>query len=290
MTKKNLIYVFTAAVFLLGIFSMPGYCDDDCREVMARDVNANLVHQCVKIWGTVREIFPDRDNPKAGTFILKDRLGDSVTIRTENLPKFGEQLTVKGNVYEAAGQFYILQKQGFEVSWVIIAAGGTLLAFLILLIILIVARPKTKAAAQPAVQPSAPAPPAPAPPAQAVAPQPRPAAPARPDLEPTVDMPMHTADYFGMIEVIDGDDIGKKFEMGKDVMIIGRDPSLDIVLTPRSISRKQAQINVRSDGMLEIINLGKAMFVDGKQKSSHILKDQDVVQFAGTFLKFNLPK
>lgn len=283
MTKNHLIYLCAAAVFLLGVLFVPAR-GDDCPEVLARDVDANLVHQCVKIWGTVREIFPDRDNPKAGTFILKDRLGDSVTIRTESLPKFGQQLTVKGSVYEAAGQFYILEDKGFQLSWVIIVAGGALLLFLILLIILIFARPKAKPAARTAAQPASPVPPAPA------APQPRTAPPSKPDLEATVDMPMHTSDYYGMMEVIEGDDIGKKFEISKDVVIIGRDPSLDVVLTPRSVSRKQAQINVRPDGNLEIVNLGKTMFVDGKQKSSHIIKDGDVVQFAGTFLKFNLPK
>ncbi len=68
-----------------------------------------------------------------------------------------------------------------------------------------------------------------------------------------------------------------------DIVRIGRDPSNELVIDDLLVSRHHAELRPASAGALEIVDIGShnGTFVNGRRVQSAVLKDLDIVSFAG---------
>jgi two-component system, cell cycle response regulator len=89
--------------------------------------------------------------------------------------------------------------------------------------------------------------------------------------------------------VLAGEDIGRKYEITKTEMIVGRSETADIFIDDQDVSRAHAKIEVQKDS-ITISDLGSTngTLVNGKPVQRHDLKDGDKIQIGNiTILKFN---
>lgn len=253
------------------------------EKVFASDVKRNpqkYFNREIKIEGTVVQVQPSATSVTQGVFLLEDRYGERIPVRTKELPALGKSFLVTGEVIADGNINEILiieNSRGVQgIPWALYAAGAAFLLLLVVLIVLLVIPSKKK---EPAREEFAAGPAAD-----------RAEAPTR-DWVPTDEA---TADFLGVVEVLEGEaaDKGKRFEIVKPMTIIGRGRGMakgDVRLDSETISREHARIIAKDNG-LEIVNISQRnpMIANGKTVTSYAVKDGDTIQLAGTVLRFHL--
>ncbi|MCB0327886.1 MAG: GGDEF domain-containing protein, partial [Bdellovibrionales bacterium] len=89
--------------------------------------------------------------------------------------------------------------------------------------------------------------------------------------------------------VIAGQDIGRKYEVEKSSLSVGRNSDCDIFVDDDDVSRTHALINIKSEGVY-ISDLGSTngTLVNGEKITTHLLQDGDRIQIGNLLvLKFN---
>ncbi len=89
--------------------------------------------------------------------------------------------------------------------------------------------------------------------------------------------------------VIAGEDIGRKYEIKKNELVIGRGETCDIFVDDEDVSRNHARVEVMAESIL-LTDLGSTngTFVNGAKINEHRLADGDRIQIGSTtILKFN---
>ncbi len=87
--------------------------------------------------------------------------------------------------------------------------------------------------------------------------------------------------------VINGADLGKKYNLTQNATIIGRSSKVDIVIDEESISRNHAVIETEGDGII-VRDLGSTngTYVNDQTITSHRLREGDLVKVGRTIFKF----
>jgi sigma-B regulation protein RsbU (phosphoserine phosphatase) len=82
---------------------------------------------------------------------------------------------------------------------------------------------------------------------------------------------------------------GRLFQLDRDLTIVGRNPDCDVILPPKSVSRKHAAIGKKGLGF-ELKDLGstRGTLVNGQRLSeAHQLRDGDMLQIGEVQLTFS---
>jgi phosphoserine phosphatase RsbU/P len=90
------------------------------------------------------------------------------------------------------------------------------------------------------------------------------------------------------LQIVNGAAPGRLYQLDKEITILGRNPDCDIVLAPKSVSRKHAVIVHKVAGY-ELKDLGstRGTYVDGQKISGPVvLKDGDAIQMGELLLNF----
>jgi diguanylate cyclase (GGDEF)-like protein len=90
-----------------------------------------------------------------------------------------------------------------------------------------------------------------------------------------------------VLVVISGKPLGKSFFLTKDVIILGRDLTVEISIPETSISRKHTEFKVVPQG-IQVNDLGSTngTYVNDQKIESAILNDGDLIRCGSTILKF----
>ncbi len=91
------------------------------------------------------------------------------------------------------------------------------------------------------------------------------------------------------LQVMNGVSSGRLYQLEREITVIGRNPDCDIVLAPKSVSRKHAAI-VRKIAGYEIKDLGstRGTYVDGQKVAQPLfLKDGNTVQIGELLLNYS---
>src|SRR5271156_5871838 len=92
------------------------------------------------------------------------------------------------------------------------------------------------------------------------------------------------------LQIMHGPMSGRLYKLDRDVMIVGRNPDCDVVLQPKSVSRKHAAVS-RNGTSFEVKDLGstRGTLVNGlKLAEPVLLKDGDTLQIGELQLTFNI--
>ncbi len=90
------------------------------------------------------------------------------------------------------------------------------------------------------------------------------------------------------VQIMNGSATGRLYQLDRDVTIIGRNPDCDIVLNPKSVSRRHAAI-VRKSGGFEIKDMGstRGTFVNGQKLTEPMmLSDGSTLQIGEMLLTY----
>ena len=91
------------------------------------------------------------------------------------------------------------------------------------------------------------------------------------------------------LQVMHGPMAGRLYQLDREVTIVGRNPDCDVILQPKSVSRKHAAI-VKKGATFEVKDLGstRGTLVNGQRLAEPIvLKDGDTLQIGEVQLTFN---
>ena len=91
------------------------------------------------------------------------------------------------------------------------------------------------------------------------------------------------------LQIMHGPMAGRLYKLDRDVTIVGRNPDCDVVLQPKSVSRKHAAVS-RTGSSFEIKDLGstRGTLVNGQKLTEPVeLKDGDTLQIGEVQLTFN---
>jgi serine phosphatase RsbU (regulator of sigma subunit)/pSer/pThr/pTyr-binding forkhead associated (FHA) protein len=91
------------------------------------------------------------------------------------------------------------------------------------------------------------------------------------------------------LQIMHGPMTGRLFRLDRDVMVVGRNPDCDVVLQPKSVSRRHAVVS-RNGTNFEVKDLGstRGTIVNGqKLTDTALLKDGDTLQIGELQLTFN---
>ena len=91
------------------------------------------------------------------------------------------------------------------------------------------------------------------------------------------------------LQVMNGTTTGRLYQLDKEITIVGRNPDCDIVLAPKSVSRKHAVI-VRKLAGYELKDLGstRGTYLDGQKLSQPVfLRDGNAIQMGEVLLNFS---
>jgi len=87
------------------------------------------------------------------------------------------------------------------------------------------------------------------------------------------------------LKILEGQDVGKVFEVKKDKVLIGRLNS-DLVLSDPSVSRQHAAIEQRENEFLFLdLKSRNGSFINGKRTESKVLIENDSIKIGQTTLK-----
>jgi serine phosphatase RsbU (regulator of sigma subunit)/pSer/pThr/pTyr-binding forkhead associated (FHA) protein len=91
------------------------------------------------------------------------------------------------------------------------------------------------------------------------------------------------------LQIVNGPLSGQLFHLDRELTIIGRNPDCDLVLPPKSVSRKHASIHRKSGGFeLKDIGSTRGTFVNGKKVTEPwLLEDGQTLQIGELLLTFN---
>jgi len=90
------------------------------------------------------------------------------------------------------------------------------------------------------------------------------------------------------LQIVSGPLIGRLFKVDRDLLIIGRNPDCDLVLEPKSVSRRHAAIVRRgSDYLLKDLGSTRGTFVNGQRLTQPVvIRDGCVIQVGELQLAF----
>ena len=91
------------------------------------------------------------------------------------------------------------------------------------------------------------------------------------------------------LQIVNGAQSGRLYQLDREVTVIGRNADCDVVLVPKSVSRKHAAI-VRRNGGFVLKDLGstRGTFVDGQRLTQpSVLTDASTIQVGEIVLTFN---
>ena len=90
------------------------------------------------------------------------------------------------------------------------------------------------------------------------------------------------------LQVMHGPMAGRLYQLDRDVTIVGRNPDCDVILQPKSVSRKHAAV-LRKGTVFEIKDLGstRGTLVNGQKVELIELRDGDTLQIGEVQLTFN---
>ena len=91
------------------------------------------------------------------------------------------------------------------------------------------------------------------------------------------------------LQITNGASPGRLYQLDKEITILGRNPDCDIILAPKSVSRKHAVI-VRKLAGYELKDLGstRGTYVDGQKLTQAVfLKDGNTIQMGEVLLNFS---
>jgi sigma-B regulation protein RsbU (phosphoserine phosphatase) len=91
------------------------------------------------------------------------------------------------------------------------------------------------------------------------------------------------------LQVVNGTDSGRLYQLDREVTVIGRNADCDIVLMPKSVSRKHAAIMRRNGGfVLKDLGSTRGTFVNGQRLTQpSVLEDANTIQVGEIVLTFN---
>jgi pSer/pThr/pTyr-binding forkhead associated (FHA) protein len=98
---------------------------------------------------------------------------------------------------------------------------------------------------------------------------------------------VHSRNYFA----VSGDGVPQKllrYNLSKDVTIIGRDESCDLTLNDPKISRKHLKVVVEGESNVRIMDMGSSngTFINDVRVDNRVLKYGDEVAVGNTLLKY----
>src|SRR5437660_1022837 len=92
------------------------------------------------------------------------------------------------------------------------------------------------------------------------------------------------------LQIVSGPLIGRLFKVDRDLLIIGRNPDCDLVLEPKSVSRRHAAVVRRgSDYLLKDLGSTRGTFVNGQRLTQPVvIRDGCVIQVGELQLVFKM--
>ena len=274
-------YSLFAMLMVLGVATVSFAETAFAEDLRIDDINRDYINQLVKLKGVVVSTEPDiAEFPGGkGVYTLKDEYGGSIKIRTMKLPYAGEQVNVRGTIFEDpdTGLLMLRQQQPMwldeYLSYAIIFAVALVVILVVVLIILTTRGKKSEEPAIPLVeeQPDV---------SKAETTPVPPPAPTTKLLEPKAS-----------ILVIEGPTAGKSYEIAKADMMIGRADECDIQLpeSDTSVSRRHARIRHGSK-QYTLINESQTnpAKVNGEETESRVLQDGDEIKIGSTKLQLKI--
>ncbi len=104
-----------------------------------------------------------------------------------------------------------------------------------------------------------------------------------------MDRPMPTTSGTPALTIIKGSLEGESFQLVSFPMVIGRDPTCDLFLNDRTVTRKHASVDI-IDGEVVITDLNSmnGTWIDGVACDRAVLKDGTIVQIGIFTMAFNI--
>lgn len=100
---------------------------------------------------------------------------------------------------------------------------------------------------------------------------------------------MDVSKALAKLEIIDGDELGKIFDIKKDEITIGRASSNEVVLKEAKVSRQHATIKRHgNEYLIEDLQSSNGIFVNEEKVKEHALSDGDIVQIGDFVMKFSI--
>ncbi|MBN2724839.1 MAG: FHA domain-containing protein, partial [Deltaproteobacteria bacterium] len=94
-----------------------------------------------------------------------------------------------------------------------------------------------------------------------------------------------------VLEIIEGNDAGKKFPLSQGATVVGRGADSTFVLADLSVSRKHFQIVASGDGFLmQDLGSGNGTKVNGVKLKERLLEDGDLITCGKTKIKYHDPR
>lgn len=85
-----------------------------------------------------------------------------------------------------------------------------------------------------------------------------------------------------------GTDLGKRYQINKPEVVIGRSPEADIVINEQSVSRQHAKCSIEGEQLaIEDLNSSNGTYVgDAKTDAKVVLRDGDIIRLGTVLLKY----
>jgi Inner membrane component of T3SS, cytoplasmic domain len=91
-----------------------------------------------------------------------------------------------------------------------------------------------------------------------------------------------------ILEVIEGNDGGKKYPLGRNATVIGRGADCGFILSDLTCSRKHFQILPTAEGyVLKDLGSGNGTKINGVKVKEHLLQDSDVIKVGKTKMRYH---
>ena len=91
----------------------------------------------------------------------------------------------------------------------------------------------------------------------------------------------------GVLVVLYGPNLGRRYPLGPDEVILGRGADVHIVLDADSVSRRHARIRLSESGfVLDDLGSTNGSYVNDRRVERALLKDGDIIRIGVTILKF----
>ena len=90
------------------------------------------------------------------------------------------------------------------------------------------------------------------------------------------------------MDVVRGPQVGVRFTLGDERLVIGRDPKSEIFLNDMTVSRKHASIDpFGMNHQISDLNSFNGVWVNNRNVNAHILQNGDMVQIGAFLLQYH---